>query len=56
MKVIPSLIIEEYRHQRFLQEAANEAYAALRENPKAWKAELAERKEWDSTLADGQED
>jgi hypothetical protein len=55
MKIIPGLIIEEYRHQRFLQEA-NEAYAALRENHKAWKAELAERKEWDSTLADGQED
>ncbi len=55
MKMIPGLIIEEYRHQCFLQEA-NETYAALRENPKAWKAELAERKEWDSTLADGQED
>jgi hypothetical protein len=55
MKIIPCLIIEESRHQRFLQEA-NEAYAVLRENPNAWKAELAERKEWDSTLADGQED
>ncbi len=55
MKVIHGLIIEEYRHQCFLQES-NEAYAALRENPNAWKAELAERKEWDSTLADGQED
>jgi len=55
MKIIPGLIIEEYRRQRILQEA-NAAYAALRENPKAWKAELAEQKEWDSTLADGQED
>lgn len=55
MKIIPGLIIEEYRHQRFLQEAS-EAYIALRENPKAWKAELAEQKEWDSALADGPED
>ena len=55
MKIIPGLIIEEYRHQRLLQEA-NEAYTALRENPKAWKAELAEQKEWDSALADGPED
>ena len=55
MKIIPGLIIEEYLHQRFLQEA-NEAYTALRENPKAWKAELAEQKEWDSALADGPED
>lgn len=54
MKIIPGLIIEEYRHQRLLQET-NEAYAALRKNPKAWKAELAERKEWDATMADGQE-
>lgn len=55
MNIISGLIIEEYRHQRFLQEA-NEAYAALRENPKAWKAELAEREEWNLALADGQED
>ena len=55
MKIIPGLIIGEYRHQRFLQEA-NEAYTALRKNPKAWKAELAEQKEWDSALADGPED
>ena len=55
MEIIPGLIIEKYRHQRLLQET-NEAYAALRENPKACKAELAERKEWEITMADGQED
>ena len=55
MQTILDLAIEEYRRQRFLQEA-NAAYAALRNNPKAWKAELAERKEWDTTMADGQED
>ncbi len=55
MQTILDLAIEEYRRQRFLQEA-NEAYAALRRNPKAWKAELSERKEWDATMADDQED
>jgi predicted transcriptional regulator len=55
MQAILDLAIEEYRRQRFLQEA-NAAYAALRNNPKTWKAELVERKEWDATMADGQED
>ncbi len=55
MQTILDLAIEEYRRQRFLQEA-NKAYAALRKNPKAWKAELSERKEWDATMADNQED
>jgi hypothetical protein len=55
MQTILDLALEEYRRQRFLQEA-NAAYAALRNNPEAWKAELAERKEWDETMADGQED
>jgi len=55
MQAILDLAIEEYRRQRFLQEA-NAAYAALRNNPKAWKAELAERKVWDATMGDGQED
>lgn len=55
MQTILDRAIEEYRRQRFLQEA-NAAYATLRNNPKAWKAELAERKEWDVTMADGQED
>jgi hypothetical protein len=55
MQTILDLAIEGYRRQRILQEA-NAAYAALRSNPRAWKAELAERKEWDATMADGQED
>ena len=55
MQAILDLAIEEYRRQRFLQEA-NAAYAALRNNPKAWKAELAERKVWEATMGDGQED
>ena len=55
MQTILDLATEEYRRQRFLQEA-NEAFAALRKNPKAWQAELSERKEWDATMADDQED
>lgn len=55
MQTILDLAIEGYRRQRILQEA-NSAYAALRSNPKAWKAELAERREWDATMADDQED
>lgn len=55
MQTILDIAIEEYRRQRFLHEA-NAAYAALRNDPKAWKVELAERKEWDSTMADDQED
>jgi hypothetical protein len=31
----------------------NDAYAALRRDPKAWKAEQEERTLWDETLADG---
>ena len=34
----------------------NAAYAALRSDPKAWKAEQAERALWDKTLADGLKD
>ena len=55
MQTILDLALEEYRRQRFLQEN-NAAYLTLRNNPKAWKAELAERREWDATMADGQED
>lgn len=55
MQTILDLAIEAYRRQRFLREA-NAAYAALRNNPKTWKAELDERREWDTTMADGQED
>jgi hypothetical protein len=39
-----------------MQTILDVAYATLRNNPEAWKAELAERKEWDATMADGQED
>ncbi len=44
--------IEQYRRQKFL-EAANQAYAALRNNPEEWAIEMEERQAWDVTLADG---
>jgi predicted transcriptional regulator len=44
--------IEQYRRQKFL-EAANQAYAALRNNPEEWAIEIEEREPWDVTLADG---
>mgnify|MGYP000213684800 FL=1 len=46
--------IEQYRRQKFLEEA-NNAYAALRNNPEAWASEIEEREAWDVTLADGLE-
>jgi len=47
--------VEAFRRQRLL-ELTNAAYAALRDDPEAWKEELAERAEWDGVLADGIDD
>ncbi|MBZ4687924.1 MAG: hypothetical protein PWQ96_702 [Clostridia bacterium] len=55
MQEILDKAIEEYRRKQFLIEA-NKAYANLKNNPQKWQEELKERKEWDSTLADGLED
>ena len=44
--------VEMYRRQRFLKES-NRAFGALRANAAAWKAERAEREDWDITVADG---
>jgi len=54
MQAVLSRAIEAYRRARFLQEA-NNAYLALRADPKAWAQEQAERHAWDATLADGLE-
>ncbi len=51
MQAILDKAIEQYRRQSFL-EAANQAYAALRNNSEAWQAEIEERQTWDITLAD----
>lgn len=42
------------RYHRLLVET-NQAYAALRADPSAWDAELAERQVWEATIADGLE-
>ena len=52
MQTLLERAVETYRRERFL-EAANRAYAALKENPDAWKKELAERAIWDNSLIDG---
>lgn len=44
--------IEAYRRQLFLEEI-NQAYAALREDPKAWSQVEKDRVIWDATLKDG---
>jgi predicted DNA-binding protein len=38
--------------QRFLEQC-NQAYERLKSDPKAWKAELQERADWDEALTDG---
>ena len=43
---------ESDRREEFLDEV-NSAFAALRNDPRAWKEEEAERLLWDETLADG---
>ena len=45
---------EGYRRGRKM-ELFNEGYARLREDPKAWKEELAEGQLWDRALLDGLE-
>lgn len=55
MQAVLDVAIEEYRRKRFL-ESANTAFAALRNNPRAWKEEQEERHVWDATLSDGLED
>lgn len=52
MQALLEKAVEAYRRQRFLEET-NRALEALRASPQAWKTEQAERKAWDSSLADG---
>lgn len=52
MQEVLARAVELYRRKRLI-EMGNQAYAALRNDPKAWEQELAERKAWESTLADG---
>lgn len=52
MATILDKAIDAYWRCQFLEEV-NASFAALRANPNAWREELAERAEWDATLADG---
>ena len=47
--------VEEYERRLFWQQV-NSEFAALRNDPKAWKQELEERAAWDATLSDGLEE
>ncbi|MFH1831986.1 MAG: toxin-antitoxin system protein [bacterium] len=44
-----------YAHEQILKKA-NEQYAALEKDPKAWKEMQDECQEWDVTLKDGLKD
>ena len=46
---------DHYRREKFLRDA-NSDFAAMKKNRGAWTEELAERKLWDETLADGLDD
>jgi predicted DNA-binding protein len=55
MQAVLDEAIEHYQRDKFL-DAANAAYATLRNDPKAWREEQAERALWNKTLSDGLED
>ena len=52
MQSVLDRALEGYRRDRFLR-AANADFAALRDDPNAWKAVLRERELWEQTSADG---
>ncbi len=52
MQKVLAKAIEAHRRQLVL-EKSNAAFAALRADSEAWQEEQAERREWDTTLADG---
>lgn len=53
IEAILAKAIEDYRRKSFMTKA-NQAYAILRQNKDLWQEELNERKDWDATLEDGQ--
>ena len=54
MQAVLDDAIEHYQRDKFLDEV-NASFAILKNDPKAWKEELAERALWDKTLDDGLE-
>jgi predicted DNA-binding protein len=55
MQAVLDEAVEHYQREKFLDQV-NAAYSSLKNDPKAWKEELAERALWDRTLADGKEE
>lgn len=55
MQLVMAKALEEYERVQFFKEL-DIAATKLREDPKAWKEELAERALWDNTLMDGIDD
>ena len=55
MQVVLGKAIEELR-RKMLLEATNKAFAALKAQPLIWQGEVAERAEWEWTLADDLEE
>lgn len=53
MQTIIDEALEQYRRRKFL-EGLNEDFRALKEDGAAWQEELEERKMWDKTLLDGE--
>ncbi|MCA9206356.1 MAG: hypothetical protein KDA59_25060 [Planctomycetales bacterium] len=54
MPAILERAIDRLQREVFLEQV-NRSFAALRDDPKAWAEEQAERRAWDATLADGLE-
>jgi hypothetical protein len=54
MRLIIKKALESYRRKLFLQKCSD-AYEDLKTDKKAWKKELSEREDWDSTTTDGLE-
>ncbi len=54
MSAVLDSALAEYERKLFWAKTAA-GFQSLRNDPKAWKAELEEREAWDATLADGRE-
>jgi len=52
MQAVLDEAIEHYQRDKFLDDV-NAAFAKLRNDPKAWNEEQAERALWDKTINDG---
>ena len=54
MSAILSEAIQEFQRTRLLQQT-NEAYQRLKQDHNAWEEETAERRLWENTLADDED-